>query len=280
MTELIPDSGVATDQEDAVPPAINPSESRIAKQSSTASSTAILFLRLARTHDPRLRDRLIVNNGGLVRHIAFKLSNGSESLEEDLIQVGNIGLIKAIDRFDPSRHVKFITYAVPTITGEMKRYLRDSTWSIGVAREMKELYTRIPHAKAYLTSRLGRVPTVPEMAQELKVSEEELLRAMELTLIRYTLSLNNPVRYEDDEGSATVSDGLGRSAPSTVDEYIDFDLDHAIGELKPNERATIIGRYYEDMTQAAIGERLRVSQMQVSRLHRKALMQLRERCPR
>jgi RNA polymerase sigma-B factor len=239
-------------------------------------TSEMLFARYMRTRDPRIRDRLVLCHEKLVRHLASRFANRMESID-DLIQVGNIGLIKAIDRFEPSRHLKFATYAVPTIVGEIQRHLRDKTWSISVARPLKELYVSATRVKADLTGRLGRVPTIGEVAAELRISEDELLRAMDLDLIRYTVSFGNPLQLDYDASHLTLSSALGETDESLGEVYTHVDLDQAIAGLEPNERAIIIGSYFKGMTQADIGKRLKVSQMQVSRLHRKALMRLKAR---
>src|SRR5580658_7647610 len=141
--------------------------------------TDSLFARYGRTRVPHLRDRLVLMHQNLVRYLASKFANRGEPLE-DLIQVGTIGLINAIDRFDAGRGTKFSTYATPTIVGEIRRYFRDKAWSLKVPRRLQELNQAAARAQEELRGKLGRPPTIQEVSERLGASEEETLAAMEL----------------------------------------------------------------------------------------------------
>jgi RNA polymerase sigma-B factor len=241
----------------------------------TQDDAETLFARYGRTRDPQLRDRLVLMHQNLVRYLAGKFSNRGEPLE-DLVQVGTIGLINAIDRFDSNRGTKFSTYATPTIVGEIRRYFRDKAWSLKVPRRLQELNQAASRAQEDLRVKLGRPPTIQEVAGRIGASEEDTLAAMELGNAYDTVSLDSKMSGDTDSAPLSLSDFVGADDDSLrmMDAY--GDLDQAIESLEPRERAIIIHRFFRDMSQAEVAKQLSISQMHVSRLQNRALEHLRQ----
>jgi RNA polymerase sigma-B factor len=213
---------------------------------------------------------MVTRHLSLARHLALRYSDGAEPLD-DLVQVASLGLVKAVDRFDPSRGVAFTTFAVPTILGELRRHFRDRGWAIHVPRDLKDASVRV---NAALANRAGRSTTPAQLAEATGLSLETVLEALEVAGARRTLSLDAPVGEEDDSG-ATLGDQLGG-----VDEQLARARDRATlaqlsGTLDARDREILRLRFEEDLTQSEIGARIGVSQMQVSRLIRSALERMR-----
>src|SRR5579875_1025600 len=221
----------------------------------TQDDAETLFARYARTRDTQLRDRLVVMHQNLVRYLAGKFVNRGEPLE-DLIQVGTIGLINAIDRFDAGRGTKFSTYATPTIVGEIRRYFRDKAWSLKVPRRLQELNQTASKAQEALSTRLGRPPTIQEVAERIGVSEEETLEAIELGNTYDTVSLDSKMMHDSDSAPLSLAEFVGAEDDTlhNIDAY--GDLDQAIESLEPRERAIIIHRFFKDMSQAEVAKQL------------------------
>ncbi|HEX5147341.1 MAG TPA: SigB/SigF/SigG family RNA polymerase sigma factor [Conexibacter sp.] len=218
------------------------------------------------------RDAMIERHLGLARHLALRYSDSGEPLD-DLFQVASLGLVNAVDRYDASRGVAFTTFAVPTILGELKRHFRDRGWAIHVPRDLKEASLRV--RRAISEHRGERPPTPAELAQATGLSLEGVLEALEVSGVQRSLSLDAPVSSEE-EGGATLVDLLGDD-----DADIDRARDRALLEtlmraVTPREREILRMRFVEDLTQSQIGERVGVSQMQVSRILRGALTRMRE----
>jgi len=234
-----------------------------------------LFAKYAETKDPKVRERLVEMHQNLVRFLAGKFLNRGEPLE-DLVQVGTIGLINAIDRFDPKRGTKFSTYATPTIVGEIRRYFRDKAWSLKVPRRLQELNLAANKAADNLSAKLGRTPTIQEIAQAVGASEEETLEAMELGNAYETVSLDTKLVNEGDSSPLSLAEFVGDTDGSlnSLDKF--GDLSQAIECLDPREKAIIYLRFFKDMSQTEVAKRLNISQMHVSRLQQKALRRLRE----
>lgn len=230
-----------------------------------------LFFRYARTQDAALRDRLVVSHQGLVRYLAGKFASRGEPVE-DLIQVATIGLIKAIDRYEPGRGLKFATYATPTIVGEIQRYFRDKCWRMKVPRRLQELNQSAAKARETLPAKLGRPPTVQEVARAIGATEEETLEAIELSNAYDTLSLDSNSLADDD---LTLAEFVGADDERLKSLLAHADLDQALRALDARERAIIVYYYFNDMSQAEIAKRLCISQMHVSRLQKAALQRLR-----
>jgi RNA polymerase sigma-B factor len=245
-----------------------------AKLAPTVRNLEALSFLYAQTRSPEIRTALILSHQKLVYYTAYRFVGCGETLD-DLIQVGCIGLIHAVDRFDPGRDVKFSSYAVPTIVGEIKRHFRDKTWHIKVPRPLQEMSLYARSAELALSIRLGRAPTVPEISGELDTSEEETLQALEISHIANTLSLDMQLDAYDGADSATLMDVIGHvdSAIHTIAAYAD--LQRALKLLDTLERDIIHLHFYEELSQAKIARQLGLSQMQVSRLQKRALQRLR-----
>jgi RNA polymerase sigma-B factor len=221
-----------------------------------------------------LRDELIVVHLNLVRFLAVKFANRGEPLD-DLVQVGTVGLLKAIDRFELERGVEFTTYATPTIVGEIKRYFRDKGWAVKVPRRLQELNLAINRTGDKLAVTLGRSPTVGELAEHLQATEDEILEAQELGQAYNLLSLDSEVAGETEKKSQTLVETVGVS-DSQLELLEDrANLERAFAVLSGRERVIIYLRFYETVSQTEIAKRLNVSQMHVSRLQAKALEKLR-----
>ncbi len=233
-----------------------------------------LFKNYADSRDPLLRERLITSHLSLVSRLARRMGASEEQLD-DLIQVGYIGLIKAIDRFDPSKGNKFSTYAVPTITGEIRRYLRDKGNIIRIPRHLQELRAIVAKAAHELTQQLGRAPTDEEIAAELDIDVERVrdIRSLPSNL---PVSLDRELTELDQEELSSLGALFGQ-----LDDEFERSEDRAIirralEKLTLRQRAILHLLFYEDLSQAEIGERLNISQMHVSRLRRDALRRLRD----
>lgn len=233
-----------------------------------------LFARWQQDQDARARDLLAEQFLPLAKSLARRYRRSSEPLE-DLVQVASLGLIKAIDRFDPSRGLAFSSFAVPTILGELKRYFRDSGWAVHVPRGAQERSRRIEDASRMLTGRTGRPPTVSELSQFLELSQEEVLEGLEASQAYSTVSLDAP-RPADDDGGETYVDTIGGEDHrlAIADELVSTEM--AISRLDTRDRRILYLRFVEDLTQTEIAEQIGVSQMQVSRLLRGSLTRLRE----
>ncbi len=220
----------------------------------------------------RLRGRLVSLHLPLVEHLARRFRNRGEP-HDDLVQVGVIGLLKAIDRFECTRGVEFSTYATPTVVGEIKRHFRDKGWSIRVPRRLQEMRLSLASATADLTQTLGRAPTVRELAEQLEVSEEDVLEGMESANAYSTLSLDAPDSRGED-GPAVV-DALGTEDKELEQVEYRESLKPLLAALDPRARRILSLRFFHQMTQSQIAREIGLSQMHVSRLLSRTLHQLR-----
>ena len=209
----------------------------------------------------------------LARHVAARYRGGSEPIE-DLEQVASLALVKAIDRFDPERGASFSSYAVPTISGELRRHFRDYTWALRVPRDLQELAVKVGKAESALQLQLGRAPTAAEVADQLDCSVEQLLEARDANGANRMSSLDAPVTTGDDE-SASLADMLGFEDQRLEDVERELAVESALDVLDERARTILRLRFQEELTQAAIGERVGLSQMHVSRLIRQSLETLR-----
>ena len=227
--------------------------------------------RFSRSRDDGERDALFARYLPLARSLAARYKHTSEPFD-DLLQVASIGLLKALERYDPDRGYAFSSFAVPTILGELRRHLRDHTWSVHVPRDLQELGQRLTPATEALGSKLGRPPTVAELAEHLGVTEELVLDAREAVAAHSPASLDE--RVTGEEQSATLGELLGDedAALGTAEDSIL--LDHYLGNLPPRSREVLRLRFQEDLKQREIGAILGVSQMHVSRLIRQSLEHL------
>ena len=232
-----------------------------------------LLVRYHRTGDRRIRDEVVERFMPLAHKLARRYCRGNEPLD-DLTQVAAMGLVKAVERFDPARNIAFSSYAVPTITGELKRYFRDYSWAVRPPRDLQELTLRVDHIATDLTRKLDRAPTTSELSEAAGITEEELLEALQAGSARGALSLQAPTG--GDEDSATIEDWLGQDDGGLRAAESQADLGVLLRSLSARDRDIIRMRFDEDMTQVEIGEVIGVSQMQISRLIRQALQRLRE----
>ena len=231
-----------------------------------------MFARYRGRHDLAARDELVERFLPLATRLAQRYRRGAEPLE-DLVQVASVGLLKAIDRFDPERGTAFSSFAVPTIAGELKRYFRDKGWAVKVPRDLQELAQRVDRTTDRLTHELSRAPTVAEIADELGTTLEQVLEAREAAAAHRADSLDRPY---DNEDSTRVVDTLGTSEPGYLQAELSATLETAMSVLSDREREILRLRFTEDLTQSEIGQRVGVSQMHISRLQREAITRLRE----
>ncbi|MDQ3757822.1 MAG: SigB/SigF/SigG family RNA polymerase sigma factor [Actinomycetota bacterium] len=230
------------------------------------------FAAFAESRDSSLRDQLVEAHLGLAEYLARRFGNRGEPLD-DLVQVASVGLLKAVDRFDPERGVEFSTYATHTIVGELKRHFRDKGWAVRAPRRMQELYLRLGKIISTLSQDLGRSPTIPELAAEAQVSEEEVLEALEAGQAYRFASLDAPSPGDDD--GDTLGAHMGDDDPELIDAEHRAALSPLIGRLPPREQKILHYRFFEGLTQSEIAARLGISQMHVSRLLARSLAQLR-----
>ncbi|WP_405847889.1 SigB/SigF/SigG family RNA polymerase sigma factor [Streptomyces sp. NBC_01518] len=229
------------------------------------------------THEHQyVRNTLIEMNLSLVRYAAARFRSRSNNEMEDIVQVGTIGLIKAIDRFELTRQVEFTSFAVPYIVGEIKRFFRDTSWAVHVPRRLQEARVELAKATEELRSRLGRTPTTRELSELMCLTEEEVIEARKASNGYTSSSLDAALSSDAGaEGETVLADVIGSDDPGL--ELVDdlSSLAPLIAELDERERKIIHMRYVEERTQAEIGEELGVSQMHVSRLISRMLRRLR-----
>jgi RNA polymerase sigma-B factor len=232
------------------------------------------FVEYRDTHDRRLRNELIEAHKSLAMHLARRFANRGEPFV-DLLQVAYLGMLKAVERFDPERNLEFSTFATATVEGELKRHFRDKTWSVRVPRRPQELHLRLGNAINELSQRLKRPPRIPELAEELGVSDEDVLEAMEVGGAYRSTSIDS--RPSENSETLTLEGRLG-------EEDHGFDLaehrvllERVIDELPEREQMIIRLRFFQEMTQTEIAQRVGISQMHVSRLLARTLNVLRDR---
>lgn len=227
------------------------------------------FRAFARSHDPKLRAELIEDHLWLARHGARRFGNKGES-SEDLLQVASLALVKAVDRFDPEHGVRFATYAMPTIVGELRRHFRDKTWSMRVPRRIKDLHVELRTLTDDLRHQLGRAPTVDELAEASDSTPEDVLEALEAGASYRAASLDAPrLDLESDNGAIPAVDDhrLERAA-----EHVG--LQEALRALPERDRQVVYLRFFKDLTQSEIAQHVGVSQVHVSRILRASLSTL------
>jgi len=232
-----------------------------------------LFARYRGRGELAARDELVARFLPLATRLAQRYHRGAEPMD-DLVQVASMGLLKAIDRFDPQRGTAFSSFAVPTIAGELKRYFRDKGWALRVPRALQELTQRVDHTTNRLVDELGRTPTVAEVAGALGITPEQVLEAREAATAYRAESLDRPCG--EDQDASPIVDTLGADEPGYVQAEQSATLDVMMSVLSDRERNVLRLRFAEDLTQSEIARRVGVSQMHVSRLLRRAVTQLRE----
>ena len=236
--------------------------------------SAELFDRWRRFRDIRARDELIARFLPLARKLARRYISASEPYD-DLVQVASLGLVKAVERFDPDRGFAFTSFAVPTIVGELKRYFRDTAWALHVDRGAQERARKIAEAQEEVSAHTGRPPTIHELAQYLEMSEEEVLDGLQTAEAYDAVSLDAPMTSEDADMSSRLEIiGVEDERLELIDTQATIFA--AAKHLPARERQILFLRFGEDLTQSQIADRVGVSQMQVSRLLRRSLQRLRD----
>jgi RNA polymerase sigma-B factor len=237
-----------------------------------------LLERYAVDHSPVVREELVDRFMPLARRLAARYAGGAEPFD-DLIQVASVGLVKAIDRFDPARGTAFSTFAVPTILGELKRHFRDRGWSVHVPRDVQERILKVEKATAELPAKLGHTPTVHEIAVRIEATDEEVLEAMHASQGHHAISLDATATTGDGDEPGPLRDRIGSEDLS----FDTVEYGEAIGpvlqEISERDRKVLHLRFVEDMTQSEIAEQVGVSQMHVSRILRATIEKLRQRIP-
>jgi RNA polymerase sigma-B factor len=237
-----------------------------------------LLERYSRDRSPIVREELVDRFMPLARRLASRYAGGAEPFD-DLIQVASVGLVKAIDRFDPERGTAFSTFAVPTILGELKRHFRDRGWSVHVPRDVQERILKVERAVAELPSKLGHTPTVQEIGARIEATDEEVLEAMHAAQGHHAVSLDASSSLGDGDEPAPLRDRIGAEDLSfTTVEYGEA-ISGVLGEISERDRKVLHLRFVEDMTQSEIADQVGVSQMHVSRILRATIERLRQQIP-
>jgi RNA polymerase sigma-B factor len=239
----------------------------------TREDTRRLLLRWQAHRDTVARDALVRRFMPLTRSLARRYNRSSEPFE-DLLQVASVGLLRALDRFDPDRGHSFPSFAVPTILGEMRRYFRDCGWSVHVPRGEQERALRVRSAQEAITNERGRAPTVHQLAEYMELDTEQVIDALQATQAYETLSLDAP-RPGAENDTITYGDAIGHDDERYELVELDATLATALRHIPARERAMLRMRFIEDLTQTEIAARFGISQMQISRLLRRSLDQLR-----
>jgi RNA polymerase sigma-B factor len=234
-----------------------------------------LLRRYAKSHDRAIQEEIVRRFMPFARSFALRYRGGTEQIE-DLVQVANLGLVQAIDRFDPDRGAAFKSFAAPTILGELKRHFRDRVWNLRLPRGLQERILRLESATSELTAELERPPTVAELAAALEIDEFEVLEAFEALQTRRTLSFDQPVAIVGTADEGTVGDQVGTEDTRYEGVEDRAAVESSLPGLSEREALALRLRFVEEMTQSQIAERLGCSQVHVSRILRGALQQLRE----
>ena len=251
-------------------PAYSPTGNRAAR----AQEDRRLLTRYHNDGDALAREQLVERFLPLARQLARRYQRGGEQLD-DLVQVASLGLLKAIDRFDPARETAFSSFAVPTILGELKRHFRDKGWSVRVPRDLQEMAVRVDRVADDMSRELGRAPTTAELSERIGASEEQVLEAREAAAAYRAVSLDRP-RSDDDEEGESYADAFGVEDPGFGLAEDSATVGRLMRVLSEREREVLRLRFEDDLTQSEIGQRVGVSQMHVSRLIRQSIARLRE----
>jgi RNA polymerase sigma-B factor len=233
-----------------------------------------LFRRLGETNGREVRDAIVERFQPLVRALARRYISSAEPFD-DLVQVANLGLLKAVERFDSRRGTTFRAFAVPTILGELKRHFRDCGWSVHVTRSAQNLALKVHHAQRELENSTGRGASLSALAEYLEIPVEDVAEGLATASLHHAISLDGP--YDPDEDGSTLHDHLGGDDPGFGLSDARFTISSLTAELPPLERQVLVLRFARELTQAEIGVRVGVSQMQVSRILRRALERTHER---
>ena len=233
-----------------------------------------LLVRYRSEGDPAAREQLVQRFLPLARQLARRYQRGGEQLD-DLVQVASLGLLKAIDRFDPERETAFSSFAVPTILGELKRHFRDKGWSVRVPRDLQEMAVKVDRVAEDMSRELGRAPTPGEIAERTGATQEQVLEAREAAGAYRAVSLDRP-RSDEEEDGDSYADVVGVEDPGFGLAEDSATVGRLMRVLSEREREVLRLRFEEDLTQSEIGQRVGVSQMHVSRLIRQSIARLRE----
>jgi RNA polymerase sigma-B factor len=262
---------VSTDSESNAPTPSPGSEEQLADEK-------ILLRRYAEDPTPMVQEELVDRFMPLARRLAARYAGGAEPFD-DLVQVASVGLVKAIDRFDPERGTAFSTFAVPTILGELKRHFRDRGWSVHVPRDVQERILKVERAMSELPPRLGHGPTVKEIAKRIEASEEQVLEAMHAAQGHHAISLDASSSMADGDEPAPLGERIGEEDLSFETVEYGAAIEPVLKDISERDRKVLHLRFVEDMTQSEIAERVGVSQMHVSRILRATIDRLREQVP-
>jgi RNA polymerase sigma-B factor len=255
-------------------PAYPSSEDRAAR----AQEDRRLLVRYHEHADPVAREQLVGRFLPLARQLARRYQRGGEQLD-DLVQVASLGLLKAIDRFDPARETAFSSFAVPTILGELKRHFRDKGWAVRVPRDLQELAVKVDRVTEEMARELGRAPTPAEIAERTGSTLELVLEAREASAAYRAVSLDRP-RTDEEEDGDSYADAIGAEDPGFRLAEASATVERLMRVLSDREREVLRLRFEEDLTQSEIGARVGVSQMHVSRLIRQSIARLRDEAER
>jgi RNA polymerase sigma-B factor len=232
-----------------------------------------------RTGDVRVRDRAIEQYMPLARRLASRYRRRSEPFD-DLVQVASLGLVKAVERWDPARGTRFASFAVPTISGELRRHFRGTSWNLHVPRGVQEDALRVRDAASKLTHRLGRAPRIGELAAETGLDAEAISEALHARAVQAIASLDQPAAGASEERDATLGELIGGEDDRFELAERHADVAPLLRALPRREREVLFMRFARDMTQSEIAERIGCSQMQVSRILRRTIARLGERARR
>ena len=235
-----------------------------------SAETLEAFREYHRTGDQQLRNRLVETHLDLARREALRFAGRGEPVD-DLLQVARLGMLKAVERFDPTLGVPFSAFARPTIAGELRRHFRDTTWSVHVPRGLKDLHAGLSRTIAALAASLGRQPTAAELAKEVGASVDEVLEALELRSAYRPTSINAPIDADGttaDPAAADESDGIDPAIDSML-------VRELLGHLDGRQRMIVYLRFFGQLSQSEIADRVGVSQVHVSRLLRSSMITLR-----
>lgn len=231
------------------------------------------FTEFRRTGDRRLRNELVADHRWIAIHCARRFARRGEPLD-DLLQVAQLGLVKAAERFDPTLGVLFATYAMPTVLGELRRHFRDHTWPVRVPRRVKELYLELSGCVESLSHELGRPPTVEELAEEMHTTIDDVLEAMEAGSVYRSASLVPPSDRDDDDSQDGAT--LGELDPALLSADSRMSVRDVMLQLPARERRVLYLRFFDGRTQSEIADEVGVSQVHVSRIIRTSLKRIRE----
>ena len=227
------------------------------------------------TREITFRDQLVAQHLPLVNRLCRRFQHLGEPLD-DLIQVGTIGLIKAIDKYDPQRGNRLAAFAIPVVVGEIKNYFRDHGWAVKLPRKLQRQKLLVDRTVEGLTQKLGRPPTVAEIGEAVGISEDEVFQTFEAERYGRPLSLDAEQNRDDGQETTSIMDRLGEEDPDLEFLAQRMDLKLALGNVDPREQKILYLKFYSGLSQSAIAQRLGISQMHVSRLQRSALAKLKQ----